>query len=358
MQAEQKTTRKKTTMDDSDYFLFKVQSGKLDTLQEKVAWIMNHYPETRDSDVKLQLKFWETFENETYSSYITPEAYSNMTRLTSIARARAKIQNEYHLFLASEEVRRFRGTLSDEEKERAIAQRADYPAYLVFGDESGKTEKFLVVGSLWILHGFGAHKLQMAFSEWKNEHGSEEFHFNKLSKGLLEKYAAFTEFVKQHSEILSFRTLSLQRHGITNIQNTYSDMFYHLLIGGVDHEQKTGRAPLPRTLSFYKDEEEIGADKIFVANLRDRLKNAAKNQYGDQLLISDLKVVNSKNNIFIQIADLFTGSVNRVINKDRPETNQKDEFAKFFLDMFSAKIHSSAANPEHVNKDNALNIFL
>ena len=37
--------------------LLSSRSGKLDTIQEKIAWILNHYPATRDSDTALAIKF-------------------------------------------------------------------------------------------------------------------------------------------------------------------------------------------------------------------------------------------------------------------------------------------------------------
>lgn len=39
-----------------------MSAGKLDNLQERVAWILNHYPDSRDSDIAPQIKYWETFE--------------------------------------------------------------------------------------------------------------------------------------------------------------------------------------------------------------------------------------------------------------------------------------------------------
>ncbi len=30
----------------------------LDTTQKRVAWILNHFPDTRNSDITLQLKYW------------------------------------------------------------------------------------------------------------------------------------------------------------------------------------------------------------------------------------------------------------------------------------------------------------
>jgi hypothetical protein len=31
-------------------------------MELKAAWILNNYPETRDSDIKLQLAYWREFE--------------------------------------------------------------------------------------------------------------------------------------------------------------------------------------------------------------------------------------------------------------------------------------------------------
>jgi len=42
--------------------LQRVSSFQVNTVRDRVAWILNCYPETRDSDTVLQLKYWEVFE--------------------------------------------------------------------------------------------------------------------------------------------------------------------------------------------------------------------------------------------------------------------------------------------------------
>jgi hypothetical protein len=53
---------RKTIEEGRGALLHAVSSGRLDTLQERVAWILNHSPDTRDSDIALQIKYWEAFE--------------------------------------------------------------------------------------------------------------------------------------------------------------------------------------------------------------------------------------------------------------------------------------------------------
>jgi len=40
-----------------------IGGGNLGTMELRVAWILNSYPEARDSDIKLQLSYWQEFEN-------------------------------------------------------------------------------------------------------------------------------------------------------------------------------------------------------------------------------------------------------------------------------------------------------
>ena len=75
----------------------------------KVAYILNLYPEARDSDITLTLKYWETFQSDIFNPKgILPKDLFRLERMHYLVRARAKIQNEYNLFTANSEVKRFR----------------------------------------------------------------------------------------------------------------------------------------------------------------------------------------------------------------------------------------------------------
>ncbi|WNQ09641.1 hypothetical protein MJA45_18665 [Paenibacillus aurantius] len=110
---------------------------------------MNHYGETRNSDMALKLKYWHIFQGFT-GSVIDVERMFSLERDTSIARARAKIQNEYKLFLADDRITQIRKGKEETEKEIQIANKPAVPTINIFCDESGKTggDKFMVIGGL------------------------------------------------------------------------------------------------------------------------------------------------------------------------------------------------------------------
>ena len=74
-------------------------------------------------------------------------------------------------------------------------------------------------------------------------------------------------------------------------------------------------------------------DKMFLAELSDKLKQAAATRFKDQLEIDQLEVADSRADPFIQLADLFTSSINRTLNSDPQNDNPKDKFANYFLNV-------------------------
>ena len=316
--------------------LERVSSATTNKLRDKVAWILNHYPETRNSDITLQIKFWETFENDVFNGYsvLTDDLYK-LTKLTSIARERARIQNTYKLFLASLEVREKRGTLSEEEKDKAISEKSEgWPALIVYMDESGKNAEQLIVGSMWFLEGgYPMLSLQTKLLEFKESlNFKKEFHFTTMSRNDLPAYIGMIKLFLQQVPTVSFKLISVPTAGIRNKQEALNRLFYHLLIRGVETENETSRAVLPRILQVWKDAEEEGADRLLVADLDDKLKQAAASLFSNQLDIDEIRCVSSENNIFIQVVDLFTASANRVLNQPGSKINHKDQFAEFFLE--------------------------
>lgn len=313
-----------------------LSSATVNTLRDKVAWVLNQYPDARDSDVALMLYFWETFESNIYNGHsINPNDLYRLTRLTSIARERARVQNVYKLFQASSEIRQHRGTLSSEEKEKAVEDRpAGHPSIVLYMDESGKNAEQLIVGSVWFLESgksiYDIHRRIMAFKE---EVGfDKEFHFAKMSRNELRTYQEMIQIFLREAPTYSFKIISIPARGIQNKQEALRQLFYHLVIKGIEHENETGRAILPRSIQIWKDADEEGADRLLIAELDDKLKQASSSLFDKNLHIGLVRYADSEHNLFLQIADLFSASANRILNEAGIARNHKTEFAEFFLD--------------------------
>ncbi len=89
---------------------------------------------------------------------------------------------------------------------------------------------------------------------------------------------------------------------------------------------------MPRAIVLTKDLENQSQDKLFLASLDDKLKQAAQTRFNGNLFVDRLVVHDSKDNIVLQIADLFTGSIRRTLNQ-QPGDRPKDRFARALLSL-------------------------
>jgi hypothetical protein len=310
-----------------------IDSCCLNTIEERVAWLLNHEPKTRDSDIRLQIRYWQHFQPKHFDGdAISVTDYYRLARLTTLTRARATIQNKLKLFQASEEVKRRRKQLQEGERQNANKKRSNYHVYSVFVDESGKTQDHLIVGSLWFLNSPETFRIHTKVIEWKKSHNFEsEFHFQSITEAKLPLYMAFADFIVENSALISFKAISVPNKGIRNIQTALLALTYQLLVRGVEHECATGRATLPRGLSVIKDAEEVGHDKLFVAELQDRIKQASASTFNDDLYVEHFAAIDSKGVMNLQIVDLFVSSLNRHLNATGDRKQPKDTFAEYFL---------------------------
>lgn len=316
-----------------DALLDSVAAAKLDGLQERVAWILNRYPNSPDSDVGLMLRLWEEFHPDVAGGgSIAKEDLYRLPRLTSITRSRATIQNKYKLFQASPQVRQARGQLSEEEKAKAVAQQLAVPAFDVYADESGKTAKYLIVGSVWCLHPPELLQFRKDMEKWRESRGfHDELHFKTISESNLHHYRVFADELVTRNAVFSFKALTVERAGVKSVDDALREMFFHLLVRGVEHEHATGRAPLPRSLMLWKDREEIGRDKLFLAALKERMLSVSGTRFGGNLYLDEFVSTDSAGKLLIQVADLYTSSINRVLNAEGKRTGAKDQLADYLL---------------------------
>jgi hypothetical protein len=153
-----------------------------------------------------------------------------------------------------------------------------------------------------------------------------------------------------HPEV-GFKVIVINNKGLANKNSAIVDLTYHLLIKGIHHENETGRAVLPRVLQVWLDEEETGSDQLKIENIKERIEGQKVNG----LYFGDFQAVSSKDNFFIQIVDLFTGSINRKLNTPNGE-GPKDEFANFVLAAINFDVNSIDRNNAEIDNSTVFNL--
>jgi hypothetical protein len=266
-----------------------------------------------------------------HGDYVHLDNLLDIQRAPSITRERARIQNDYRLFLASPEVRARRGKLSEEEKDRAL-QHVAYPKYSGYADESGKTDNYLVVGSIWFLFGPELVRVIHSVDALRAVHKFKgELHFKTIRAEHLPFYKAVADALLAEAPTVSFTSLSLDRRGHKNVDEALRQLYFHLVLRSVEHFHESGRAPLPRALDFLKDQENEGPDRLLLADLKTRLQEASETRFRGELSPDRFAARPSSDVLGLQLADLYTSSISRVLNAAGARGTPRDEFADYFL---------------------------
>ncbi len=311
-----------------------VAAAVTDDLRSQVGYILSHYPDARDSDVALAHRLWETF----YPEYIVDgdrvrlaDMYA-LPRQPTIVRTRAKIQNEYGLFQPSAEVADARKALRADRKAEMVADKPGPPVLSVHADESGKNkQRYLVVGSVWILDISKEWRVMLALREWKKQVGIDgEFKFAELNKNKRDQAIAFVKKAMEYSDIMGLKACVLDREGLRgSVEETVYRLYYELAMTGVEHEVGVGRVVLPRSLAIVKDADD-GPDALRLPELTRQLTASCRQYFKDTVQVDSVMTAKSHDSPLLQLADLFSGSVARIVNKEGEVQNPKDDFAEFF----------------------------
>ncbi|VCU72500.1 hypothetical protein PIGHUM_04600 [Pigmentiphaga humi] len=310
-----------------------LDGGDFSSQRTRVAFVLNLYPLTRNSDVALTLKYWEIFQPDIYNEHgIKPEDLFKLERIPVIVRARAKIQNEYELFQADGKVRAKRRDRESEVREAVLKDAPPIQTVQVFSDEAGKTDSFLIVGSVWALNGRAVYTVDRAINEWKStsNFSNKEVHFSRFGKGDFDSIDKYLDIIQSHREFLSFKAIAISRINLKRSTEQAVQRLHELmLIEGIKHEIDSGRIGLPRRVSVTLDEEQ-SLDRFTLRDMKERLRGELASKYGEDITLERVASISSRNSSFVQISDVIAGAVNRRLNFSG-ERNHKDEIADLII---------------------------
>lgn len=357
---EKEKVKKEEKKSKADELWKAIQAGDEKNLTTRVASILNRYPETRNSDITLQMQYWRVYDGLNSDTVDLKKIYK-LERLTSIARARAKIQNEYELFKADDKVRQRRRTLEEQEKESQLLDKPSYDSVEVFSDETGKTGDYVFVAGIWFLYGPATAKVQRDYFQWSREKEKagvklpKEFHFKNLSNtnyDQLKIYKEFSDFFIQNGEMISFKAVGVNQTKINRmpITDLVIKLYYQFVRLGVEHEINSGRISLPKKINLTKDQD--GESELVIETIKQELGDNFKLHYEDQLVMDQLIPMESHKSALLQFADLFAASINRRYNN--PGTNNKDELANYILEavrLKEFKISASKVETEDIETE-------
>lgn len=340
MSNEQKIpTREERIKQEANRLLEDIDALNLRTVKQRVGYILNRYPEARDSDVTLALLYWRHFGNLPSEAVISQSDLYTLERMTTLVRARAKIQNEYRLFQPTEGVRRRRLHLSERVKEEQVADRPGPPVVQVFCDESGKNKQYLIVAGVWAVNSMRLFSFTgESMKKVKMGSANLEIHASSIrgeeDARLIEEFVQWA--IENYGDVFGWKAVFVE-HPRGRLEDNLLDLYVHYVIGGMRHEIQRGRVALPRQLKIEKDMEG-GLDRLRIANMHERISLKLGNEFGEAVRIEDLYEENSRESAGLWLADAFAWAISRIMNEGEQtavgrRSSVKDSLARRLVEM-------------------------
>jgi hypothetical protein len=321
--------------------LASLSKGDFSVTRTKVAGILNLYPDARNSDVVLALKYWESFQPDVYQATgILPRDLFKLERFNHIVRARAKIQNEYGLFKADEKIQGRRKNLEEKMQQEVLEDILERKIISIYADETGKNGNFTIVAAVWVLLGRAVFTVTQAIEGWREASpwSNQEIHFSSLGKsGDLKTLEEYLEIIQCNREFLGFKFIAIDKSKTSRKpEEIVIKLHEHMLIQGAIHEISSGRADLPREIKLIMDESS-SLDGFTLREMKERVTTHFHNSYQSKLKLSNIETVSSRENSLVQLADLVAGAMNRKLNHEG-DRKMKDDLADIIINKLGRSL--------------------
>ena len=342
--------------------------NKFDRLT-KVAYTLWKKPKTRESDITLSLEYYKLF----YPDYVVDEKinfkdFYIIPKMYDIQRDRATVQNDERLFRPSVETlnKRFKKQIENEERYSSYIYT---PEYSLFLDDSGKTDNYFFIAGILVNGNDTINIFSKEIIEIKNKIAQKhnivikELKFNSIDKKNYKFYIEFLEQVQNLFDKVVFCSSALEVKHLKehNKKRKPIDciklMLEPITFLAVRYSLKSTLTNSLSNLNIIIDENEA-IDVIGKNTIEQELQEKINHNFEYFARMNKFTTQDSKENILIQLADLYAGSLNNVFSAKEiiSENAQcKRNFANKFLDIVGiSKIDSEHQTDkqriEYINK--------
>lgn len=320
----------------SDWEKYAEVSGdikELTTRKAQVAYILNRFPSTRNSDKELWLKHIEIFHDVNPDEALLAVAgREDLTSQNTVSRARAELQNRYRLYLPTRPEVIFHRQRKRKAYEASFLHLDEmddesFTETYLYCDESGVTDRYLIFGFFLFLSGREHFEFIQELLASPTRDGSDKrpyYHFKELRPRMLEQYLAFVDSAierpsaRAHLHIFDLHDVSgPQTQVLARILDVATVTTVRSLLnkGVIDEKHRIKLIP------------DNSQDQLFYREVENRLEP----QFVERRL-SLLGVEPTSSNVSYptQVADILCSSFGRRLNS--PNTHAKDELAAKVLD--------------------------
>lgn len=310
-----------------------IANSYLATREQRIAHILQRFPETRDSDTALCIRYWKMFQADVLERWqpLQLEVLFELDRIETIGRVRRMIQNDLRLFRGIEDTRRAREAIQQEFHEYIAAHRDTLPEVRFYLDETGNEgdKTYTGVAGICVINWKQYEKHHAALDQWRTQQRwPETIHFSETGADKVDRAVSLLQQLRSRRSGVLFLGYSLASRGRTH-EDLFS-LFIQLVVDSLKHLRDCGCLSENRSVRVVK-EADTGFDSLFLEKMTKRLDEAVALEFPGQLAVAPVEAVTKGRHVLLECADLIAGGMQRrALGKGR---NPKDRLAEAIINV-------------------------
>jgi hypothetical protein len=309
-----------------------IAKSYLGTREQRVAHILQRFPETRDSDTALCIRYWKMFQADVLERWepLELEVLFELDRIETLGRVRRIIQNDLRLFRGVEDTRRAREAMQAEFHEYIASHRDTLPEVRFYLDETGNEgdKTYAGVAGVCVINWKQYEKHHAALEQWRTKQGPETIHFSETGENKVDRAVSLLQQLESRRSGVLFLGYSLASRGRTH-EDLFS-LFIQLVVDSLKHLRDCGCLSENRSVRVVK-EADSGFDNLFLDKMTKRLGEAVALEFPGQLAVMPVEAVTKGCHVLLECADLIAGGMQRrALGKGR---NPKDRLAEAVINV-------------------------
>lgn len=305
----------------------------LGTREQRVANILQRFPETRDSDTALCIRYWKMYQADVLERWrpLELEVLFELDRIETIGRVRRMIQNDLRLFRGLEDTKKHRELFQKHFHEYLASHRDTLPEVRFYldetGNEGGKT--YTGVAGVCVMNWKQYEKHHAALTKWRKEQGwPETIHFAETGADKVDRAVSLLAQLQRRRSGILFLGYALASRGRTN-EDMFS-LFIQLVIDSLRHLRELGCLSEPRSVQVVK-EANSGFDNLYLDKMTKQLSESVALEFPGQLVVKPIESVTKGRHVLLECADLVAGGMQRrALGMGR---NPKDKLAEAIINV-------------------------
>lgn len=302
------------------------------TVEQKVARILQQYPETRCSHTRLAIQYWSTFDADKLAEWdsLSLDVLLDLENFENIERAARNIQNTLRLWSGPERFRFLRNARQLTFYEYFAEQRKGDPEIRLYLDETGTDNKsgYLAVAGIcaadWRQYG----RYHAALSQWReglNYPGT--MHAADVTSDIRPQLALLSQLRRRRGGLLFVAHVMLAR-AVTHRELEL--LFVQIALDTVRALDDSHCLGEPKALTIFKEADE-GFDGVFLRPMRNELAEALAADFRGRVYLKDVQALPKGREVLLEAADqIVHGLQRRALHKGR---NPKDRLGEAVMNV-------------------------